>query len=97
MQGRSGTGRNGTSYFYYACTNRDCRLRAVSHEVEDAVIERIGALASAPETVEALTSNRVLKKRRLGAWEGGVRAQWGRWTAIEVSAQALVGRVWRLP
>lgn len=55
MQGRSGTGRSGTTYFYYACTNPECRLRVVSSEVEAAVIERIGVLASAPELVDRLT------------------------------------------
>lgn len=68
MQGRSGTGRNGTTYFYYACTNPDCRLRVASPVVEDAVIDRIGALASAPDTVAALTkrANVVLLKERPG-------------------------------
>ncbi|GEM_PF-2525513 len=45
MNGRSGTGRLGKRYFYYICQNKDCGLRVSAGEVEDALIEQIGALA----------------------------------------------------
>lgn len=66
MQGRSGTGKQGRVYFYYVCTNADCRFRVVASEVEDAVVERIGVLASSPETVAALTekANKELLRER---------------------------------
>ena len=66
MQGRSGTGKQGRVYFYYACLNGDCRLRVVAHEVEHAVLSRIGALSADPETVALLTekANKLLQKQK---------------------------------
>jgi site-specific DNA recombinase len=66
MKGRSGTGRLGTTYFYYACPSKPCGLRVVASEVERAVICRIGQLASAPETLERITekANLLLQRRR---------------------------------
>ena len=50
MEGRSGTGRLGTKYFYYACRNRECNLKINAEEIETAVLERIQYLAG-DETV----------------------------------------------
>jgi site-specific DNA recombinase len=45
MEGRSGTGRLGTRYYYYACTRKDCGMRVVAPEIEGAVLDRLGVLA----------------------------------------------------
>ena len=45
MESRSGTGRGGVTYFYYACPREDCGLRVVAAEVEGAVIDRLRFLA----------------------------------------------------
>jgi len=45
MESRSGTGRGGVTYFYYACPGEDCGLRVVAFEVEGAVIDRLRFLA----------------------------------------------------
>jgi len=41
LEGRSGTGRLGRVYFYYACRNKECGLRISAEEVEGAVIARL--------------------------------------------------------
>ena len=41
MEGRSGTGRLGKTYFYYVCRNKECGLRAGAEELEDAVLDRL--------------------------------------------------------
>ncbi len=66
MVGRSGTGRGGATYFYYVCPTSECGTRATSSLVEDAVIERIGILASSPESVASLVAeaNKALERRR---------------------------------
>ena len=66
MQGRSGTGRLGKTYFYYACTNPDCRLRVVAPEIEEAIVTRIGVLAGDDATVATLIekANRLLERER---------------------------------
>ena len=65
MEGRSGTGRLGVKYFYYACRSRDCRMRIPAHEVEGAVLTRLGELAADGATIERLTAetNRRLARR----------------------------------
>ena len=56
MQGRSGTGRQGKSYFYYACSRRGCGMRVVAAEAEGAVLDRVRALAGDVDTVEKLAA-----------------------------------------
>lgn len=66
MEGRSGTGRLGTTYFYYVCGNRGCGLRASADEFEAAVLERIKFLASDSILLEQLidqTNIRLQKQR----------------------------------
>ena len=46
MEGRSGTGRLGVSYFYYVCRNKDCGLRVSADELEGAVLDRLTLLAT---------------------------------------------------
>ena len=41
MDGESATGRLGKKYFYYRCSNRDCRMRVAAHEVEEAIVDRL--------------------------------------------------------
>jgi site-specific DNA recombinase len=45
MEGRSGTGRLGVTYFYYCCRNKGCGLRVAAEEIEGAVMARIQELA----------------------------------------------------
>lgn len=73
MEGRSGTGRLGTRYYYYACKNKACNLRVVADEIEGVVLDRIGVLAREDELIGkivAATNERLqhqkpaLQKRR---------------------------------
>ncbi len=56
MEGRSGTGRLGVTYFYYVCRAKDCGLRVSADEIEGAVLDRLGVLASDEVLLEKLTS-----------------------------------------
>ena len=91
MQGRSGTGRGGSPYFYYVCTGSDCGLRVVAAEVEDAVIARIGALASDETTVTKIveTANGRLQ-RQLPAMEKQLRAQQRSLKGVRAEAEKLL-------
>lgn len=66
MVGRSGTGRLGKTYFYYACPSADCGFRVVAPEVEEAVVSRLGVLAADPATVDILVAkaNAMLRKQK---------------------------------
>ena len=66
MGGESGTGRDGTKYFYYRCSNRECRMRVAAREVEGAIVDRLQLLADDPELLERLTTetNRKLRQGR---------------------------------
>ncbi|MFQ6026808.1 MAG: recombinase family protein [Dehalococcoidia bacterium] len=66
MDGESATGRIGKKYFYYRCSNRDCKLRAAAAEVEEAIIDRLQLLAEDPELLETLTAetNKKLQQGR---------------------------------
>ncbi len=66
MEGRSGTGRLGTKYFYYVCRSKDCGLRVAADEIEAAVLERIRKLAGEDTVLERLTveaNTRMLKQK----------------------------------
>src|SRR6266540_5363277 len=66
MEGRSGTGRLGQRYYYYACKNRDCNLRVVADEIEGAVVDRIGVLAGEEgllSSIVAATNARLHRQR----------------------------------
>jgi site-specific DNA recombinase len=66
MEGRSGTGRMGIKYFYYACQNKDCNLKISASEIEDAILERIKYLASDEAIIQRLTeetNSRLLKQK----------------------------------
>ncbi len=66
MEGRSGTGRLGVTYFYYVCRGRDCGLRVSATEVEGAVVQRIQELAAGDGLLERLvegTNRRMLRQR----------------------------------
>jgi site-specific DNA recombinase len=56
MEGRSGTGRLGKTYFYYVCRNKECGLRVSAEEIEDAVIGRIAAIAQDPDLLHDLVA-----------------------------------------
>jgi site-specific DNA recombinase len=64
MQGRSGNGRGGVKYFYYACANRTCTLRVTAGEIEGAVLDRIAQLASDDSMLAAIVeqTNRTMAK-----------------------------------
>ena len=66
MEGRSGTGRLGTRYYYYVCSSRECGLRVAAGEIEDAVAGRIQHLAEDDEVLEFLvgeTNKRMLRRK----------------------------------
>lgn len=56
LEGRSGTGRLGVQYFYYACRNKRCGLRVAAGEVEGVVLARLQQLGSNAELLERLVS-----------------------------------------
>jgi site-specific DNA recombinase len=66
MDGESATGRIGTKYFYYHCSNRECGMRVAAHELEEAVVEQLQLLAGDPELLNRLTAetNRKLQQSR---------------------------------
>ncbi|MDA1129734.1 MAG: recombinase family protein [Chloroflexi bacterium] len=66
MDGESATGRLGIKYFYYRCSDRDCRMRVAAREVEEAVVDHLQLLADDPELLERLTTetNRKLRQGR---------------------------------
>ena len=54
MEGRSGTGRKGGRYYYYACKNGECGFRVSADEAEGVVLERLGQLARSGDVLEAI-------------------------------------------
>ena len=55
MDGRYGTGRLGTKYFYYVCRNKECNLRLSAGKVEQAVLARLKYLAGSDDALHQLT------------------------------------------
>ena len=93
MAGRSGTGRLGATYFYYACLNKDCGLRVVASEIEGAVLDRVALLANSPEIVNALcTESNRRRERRLPALQKQLRAQQRSLANVRTQAARLLGR-----
>jgi hypothetical protein len=66
MDGESATGRLGTKYFYYRCSNRDCGLRVAADEVEEAIVNRLQQVAEDQELLDRLTAetNRKLQQTK---------------------------------
>ena len=55
MEGRSGTGRLGVTYFYYVCRNKDCGMRVSADELEGAILDRLALLATDQSILDAIT------------------------------------------
>ena len=55
MEGRSGTGRLGVTYFYYVCRSEGCGLRVSAEEIEGAVLERLSLLSRDEALLDAIT------------------------------------------
>jgi hypothetical protein len=93
MPGRSGTGRFGKTYFYYACTRRGCGLRVVAGEAEGAVPDVVRVLANDHETVTSLTgeTNRLLQ-RKLPVLEKQLRGQQRALKRVVAESAVLLGR-----
>lgn len=66
MDGESATGRVGKRYYYYRCSNKECKLRTAAAEVEEAVVDRLQLLAEDPGLLETLTAetNKKLQQGR---------------------------------
>ena len=64
MQGRSGTGRLKTRYYYYCCPNPDCGLRVAAGEIEGAVLEHIGAMARTEGLLERVVGETNLRRQK---------------------------------
>ena len=65
MQGRSGTGKLGRRYYYYACKNKDCGFKVSADEIEGVVLERIKKLSSQDDIIASIvrgTNNRLQKE-----------------------------------
>ncbi|MFQ6028916.1 MAG: recombinase family protein [Dehalococcoidia bacterium] len=56
MDGESATGRLGTKYFYYRCSNQDCQMRAAAQGVEEAIVDRLQLMAQDPDLLDRLTT-----------------------------------------
>ena len=64
MDGRSGTGRLGTKYFYYVCKRKECSLLVGADEIEGAVLDRLRHLASDGPLLDQLTEETNTRLRR---------------------------------
>jgi site-specific DNA recombinase len=65
MDGESATGRAGkNTTIIYRCSNRECGMRVVARELEEAIVERLQFLSEDPELLEKLTAqtNRKLQQ-----------------------------------
>ncbi len=56
MEGYSGHGRGGRPYYYYNCKSKTCRMSVVANEIEDAILDRLGVLASTPDILDGLVA-----------------------------------------
>jgi site-specific DNA recombinase len=93
MAGRSGTGRGATTYFYYACINKECGLRVVASEIEGAVLDRIAELAVSPEIVSMICADANRRRMsRLPALQKQLRASQRSLANIRAQAARLLGR-----
>jgi site-specific DNA recombinase len=54
MQGRPGNGARGVKYYYYVCTNKECRFTVPAGEVERVVLERIKELSGRGDILEGI-------------------------------------------
>lgn len=101
MEGRSGTGRLGVRYYYYACRGASCGLRVAAEEIERAVLDRIQELATNGGLLERLveeTNRRMARQKPTLSAKGrslqrsldGVKAQADKllaeWSALEEEA-----------
>ena len=93
MQGRSGTGRLGRVYFYYACSRKECGLRVVAEEAEGAVLDLVGSLSTDPETVATLTAKTSqLLGRKLPVFEKQLRTHKRALKRVAAESNALLTR-----
>jgi site-specific DNA recombinase len=56
MEGRSGTGRLGVTYFYYVCRKSGCGLRVSAEEIEGAVLDRLSILSREETLLDGIAS-----------------------------------------
>jgi site-specific DNA recombinase len=91
MEGRSGTGRLGVKYFYYACRNGECSLKVTALEVEDAVLDRLGVLAREEGMLPAIVAetNR-LRSKELPSLQGRLRSLQKKLTSVRTSADKVL-------
>ncbi|MFC2173211.1 zinc ribbon domain-containing protein [Acidobacteriota bacterium] len=54
MEGRSGTGRRGVRYYYYACKKKECGFRVPANEIEGVVLERIKELSTKEDVLATI-------------------------------------------
>lgn len=93
MAGRSGTGKQGAAYFYYACVKKDCGLRVVASEIEGAILDRVALLADSPEIVAALCAEANRRRgRHAPALQKQLRAQQRSLANVRAQAARLLGR-----
>lgn len=64
MEGRSGTGSLGVTYFYYVCRAKDCGLRVSADELEGVVLDRLSLLATDESLLERLTAETNARQQR---------------------------------
>lgn len=54
MEGRNGHGHTGKIYYYYYCTNEDCRFKVREDELIEAIQRIVKAIISRPETISRI-------------------------------------------
>ena len=93
MEGRSGTGRLGTKYFYYVCRNGECGLRVSTDEIEAAVLNRLAVLAGDAALLERLTNETNVKLQSTGPALARQRTELQkRLSDVEVEADKVLGQ-----
>ena len=91
MEGRSGNGRLGVKYFYYACRNAACNLKVTASEVEDAVLDRLGGLAREEGMLAAIVAetNR-LRLKELPSLQARLRSLQKKLASVRTSADKVL-------
>ncbi len=91
MEGRSGNGRGGVKYFYYACRNAECSLKVTASEVEDAVLARLGILAREDGMLEAIVGEtNKLRSKELPSLQARLRSLSRKLASVRTSADKVL-------
>ena len=97
MEGSSGTNGRGTTYYYYACRNAECRFRVPAEEIERVVLGRMAELARREDILEEIVAATNVRLRKELPDLKGQKAQFEKETArVRDLADRLLGDAGRL-